>query len=62
MNKGAALGRFAHETGEGGLTKYHLAYGADLIWEIGSGYFGCRDEHGGFDPEAFRTKAAPPAG
>lgn len=60
MNKGAALGGFAHETGEGGLTKYHLAYGADLIWEIGSGYFGCRDENGKFDPEAFRTKAATP--
>lgn len=60
MNKGAALGGFAHETGEGGLTKYHLAYGADLIWEIGSGYFGCRDRNGDFDPESFRTKAALP--
>lgn len=58
MNKGAALGGFAQETGEGGLTKYHLAYGADVIWEIGSGYFGCRDEHGDFDPQTFRAKAA----
>lgn len=56
MNKGAALGGFAQETGEGGLTKYHLAHGADVIWEIGSGYFGCRDEHGNFDPETFRAK------
>lgn len=58
MNKGAALGGFAQETGEGGLTKYHLTYGADVIWEIGSGYFGCRDEHGNFDPDTFETKAA----
>ena len=58
MNKGAALGGFAQETGEGGLTKYHLAYGADVIWEIGSGYFGCRDERGNFAPDVFETKAA----
>lgn len=58
MNKGAALGGFAQETGEGGLTKYHLANDADLIWEIGSGYFGCRDEHGNFDPDSFGTTAA----
>lgn len=57
MNKGAALGGFVHETGEGGLTKYHLEYGADLFWEIGSGYFGCRDDHGRFDPERFAAKA-----
>ena len=58
MNKGAALGGFIHETGEGGLTKYHLEYGADLFWEIGSGYFGCRDGEGRFDPERFAAKAA----
>lgn len=58
MNKGAALGGFAQETGEGGLTKYHLEHGADVMWEIGSGYFGCRDEHGNFAPEIFRTKVA----
>ena len=57
MNKGAALGGFAQETGEGGLTEYHLAHGADLIWEFGSGYFGTRDEHGNFDPEVFREKS-----
>lgn len=57
MNKGAARGGFAHETGEGGLTKYHLEYGADLIWEIGSGYFGTRDDSGHFHPETFTEKA-----
>lgn len=57
MNKGAAMGGFAQDTGEGGLTKYHLAYGADLLWEFGSGYFGCRDEDGNFNPEMFREKA-----
>ncbi|MGP5586151.1 glutamate synthase-related protein, partial [Glutamicibacter ardleyensis] len=51
MNKGAAMGDFVHETGEGGLTKYHLEHGADLFWEIGSGYFGCRTPEGRFDAE-----------
>ena len=44
MNKGAQLGRFAHDTGEGGLSKHHLANGGDLIWQIGTGYFGCRTQ------------------
>ncbi|WP_431813330.1 FMN-binding glutamate synthase family protein [Kocuria sp. cx-455] len=57
MNKGAAQGGFAQETGEGGLTKYHLQYGADLIWEFGSGYFGARTADGHFDPEKFREKS-----
>ena len=57
MNKGAAMGEFVHETGEGGLTKYHLEFGADLFWEIGSGYFGCRTPEGRFDPESFAHKA-----
>ncbi|MDV2981497.1 FMN-binding glutamate synthase family protein [Glutamicibacter sp. HZAU] len=57
MNKGAATGEFVHETGEGGLTKYHLEYGADLFWEIGSGYFGCRTPEGRFNPETFAAKA-----
>lgn len=60
MNKGAALGGFVQETGEGGLTKYHLEYGADLIWEIGSGYFGTRDETGHFSPAEFTSKTARP--
>lgn len=60
MNKGAAMGGFVHETGEGGLTQYHLEYGADLIWEIGSGYFGCRNADGTFSPEKFAAKAKLP--
>jgi glutamate synthase domain-containing protein 2 len=58
LNKGAALGGFAHDTGEGGLTPYHLAGGADLIWELGSGYFGARTADGRFDPGMFAEKAA----
>ena len=57
MNKGAGMGGFVHETGEGGLTKYHRGNGADLFWEIGSGYFGCRNEDGTFNAEKFREKA-----
>ena len=58
LNTGAALGGFAHDTGEGGLSDYHLRPGGDLVWEIGTGYFGCRTEQGGFDPEMFADKAA----
>src|SRR3546814_9839166 len=43
LNKGAKLGGFAHDTGEGSISPYHREHGGDLIWEIGSGYFGCRD-------------------
>ena len=57
LNRGAALGGFAHDTGEGGLSKYHRN-GGDLIWEIGSGYFGTRTEDGDFDPGRFRETAA----
>lgn len=60
MNKGAAMGGFAQDTGEGGLTPYHLEHGADVIWEIGSGYFGCRTREGRFDDEDFREKASNP--
>jgi glutamate synthase domain-containing protein 2 len=56
LNRGAAKGGFAHDTGEGGLTKYHLN-GADVVWEIGTGYFGARTKDGGFDREQFREKA-----
>ena len=45
LNEGAKLGRFAHNTGEGGISEYHLK-GGDLIWQIGTGYFGCRDDKG----------------
>lgn len=57
LNRGAILGDFAHDTGEGGVSRYHTKYGGDLIWNIGSGYFGCRDENGSFSPERFAKRA-----
>lgn len=60
LNKGAAIGGFAHDTGEGGISRYHRQGGGDIIWEIGSGYFGCRTADGKFDPEAFKERAADP--
>lgn len=60
MNAGAKLGSFAHSTGEGGLSPYHLKHGGDIIWQIGTGYFGCRTDDGNFDPELFREKAIQP--
>ena len=59
--QGAADAGFAVNTGEGGLSPYHLESGADLIWQIGTGYFGCRTTAGAFDPVAFADKAAHPA-
>ncbi|MGB0113086.1 MAG: FMN-binding glutamate synthase family protein [Ilumatobacteraceae bacterium] len=58
MNTGAQLGNFAHDTGEGGLSKHHLEPGGDVIWQIGTGYFGCRTEDGNFSPELFEKNAA----
>lgn len=58
LNAGAKAGGFAHDTGEGGLTDHHLAAGGDLIWELGSGYFGARTKDGDFDPAMFADKAA----
>ncbi len=58
MNAGAKMGGFAQNTGEGGISPYHLKHGGDLIWQIGTGYFGCRDEIGNFSPELFRKKAS----
>ncbi len=58
LNAGARTGGFAHDTGEGGLTRYHLENGGDLVWEIGSGYFGARTKNGEFDADMFRDKAA----
>ncbi len=58
MNAGAKLGGFAQNTGEGGISPYHLQHGGDLIWQIGTGYFGCRAENGEFSPELFQQKAA----
>ena len=54
LNKGAKIDNFAHNTGEGGVSPYHLEHGGDLIWQIGTGYFGCRNnETGGFDEDKF---------
>lgn len=53
LNKGAKAGGFAHTTGEGSISRFHRKHGGDLIWQIGSGYFGCRTSDGGFDPEKF---------
>ena len=58
LNQGAALGEFAHNTGEGGLSNHHERYGGDLVWQIGTGYFGCRNQDGSFDLEAFAEKAS----
>jgi len=58
LNKGAKMDGFAHNTGEGGLSPYHLKYGGDLIWQIGTGYFGCRSKDGGFSEEKFIKSAA----
>ncbi|MCK7594054.1 FMN-binding glutamate synthase family protein [Pseudomarimonas salicorniae] len=58
LNHGARLGGFYHDTGEGSISRYHREPGGDLVWEIGSGYFGCRNAEGGFDPERFRENAA----
>ncbi|MDG3041160.1 FMN-binding glutamate synthase family protein [Roseicyclus marinus] len=58
LNKGAHLGSFAHTTGEGGVSRFHRLHGGDLIWQIGSGYFGCRTQDGRFCPDAFAATAA----
>jgi glutamate synthase domain-containing protein 2 len=60
LNKGAKLGGFAHDTGEGGFSPYHQENGGDIIWEVGSGYFGCRNPDGTFAPEKFAEVAANP--
>ena len=60
LNGGAKIGGFAHNTGEGGLSPYHLAPGGDIIWQIGTGYFGCRNQDGTFNFEAFAERAVLP--
>jgi glutamate synthase domain-containing protein 2 len=57
LNQGARRGGFAHDTGEGSISGYHREHGGDLIWEIGSGYFGCRHDDGSFSPERFEQHA-----
>ncbi len=60
LNRGAKAGGFYHNTGEGGLSPHHLEPGGDLVWQIGTGYFGCRDKKGNFNREAFAERAAKP--
>lgn len=58
LNGGAAIGNFAHNTGEGGISPYHDKFNGDLIYQIGTGYFGCRSNEGGFDEELYRQRVA----
>lgn len=60
LNSGARQGGFYHDTGEGGISPYHREYGGDLVWEIGTGYFGCRDADGQFCEELFSATARDP--
>ena len=60
LNKGAQMGGFAHDTGEGSISSHHRVNGGDLIWEIGSGYFGCRNDDGTFNAERFAANATDP--
>lgn len=57
LNRGARMGDFAHDTGEGGLSRYHQSEGGDLIWQLGTGYFGARNPDGSFSPELFAERA-----
>ena len=60
LNAGAARGKFAHDTGEGSISRHHRVHGGDLIWEIGSGYFGCCNADGSFSEERFAANAREP--
>ena len=60
LNKGAKMGGFAHDTGEGSISRHHRQHGGDLIWEIGSGYFGCRNDDGTFNADKFAANAREP--
>ena len=60
LNKGASIGGFAHNTGEGSFSKYHRAGGGDVIWQISTGYFGCRTLDGAFDEGIFAETAINP--
>ena len=60
LNKGAQQGGFAHDTGEGSISQHHRVHGGDLIWEIGSGYFGCRNNDGTFNESEFADNAKLP--
>lgn len=60
LNKGAKRGNFAHDTGEGSISAHHRVHGGDLIWEVASGYFGCRNEDGSFNADKFAANALDP--
>ncbi|WP_230656385.1 FMN-binding glutamate synthase family protein [Psychrobacter sp. I-STPA10] len=60
LNHGAKIGGFTHDTGEGAISPYHRKFGGDLIWELGTGYFGCRNEKGEFDAHLFAEHANEP--
>jgi len=60
LNKGAKAGGFAHDTGEGGISRHHREHGGDLVYQVGTGYFGCRDAGGRFDPDRFAETAGDP--
>ena len=60
LNEGARRGGFYHDTGEGSISPYHREPGGDLVWEIGSGYFGCRNDDGSFSDERFAANASLP--
>jgi glutamate synthase domain-containing protein 2 len=60
LNQGAKMGGFAHDTGEGSISQHHRVHGGDLIWELGSGYFGCRNDDGTFNAERFSANARDP--
>ncbi|MGD9294360.1 MAG: FMN-binding glutamate synthase family protein [Roseobacter sp.] len=57
LNRGAKMGGFAHDTGEGSVSRYHKMGGGDLIFQVASGYFGCRNDDGSFNPDKFRETA-----
>ncbi len=57
LNEGARRGGFSHDTGEGSISPYHRERGGDIVWEVASGYFGCRDDQGHFDPDKFAAQA-----
>jgi glutamate synthase domain-containing protein 2 len=60
LSGGAKIGDFAHNTGEGGVSPYHLNQGGDLIWQVGTGYFGCRADDGNFSPEKYKETVSHP--
>jgi glutamate synthase domain-containing protein 2 len=60
LNQGAKRGGFVHDTGEGSISRHHRVHGGDLVWEIGSGYFGCRNDDGSFNADKFTANAIDP--